>query len=337
MRLATRRPAQSWGKQIMPLHVTEGCTGLMFLHRAYGLVIESELHLPCLTAAESHCLPADITISLAESIPDLPDPILCERWWQASPSATRIEIEGVAVYLVEEGRRIRVKPAEGADPAEVRLFLLGSVLGALLYQRGIFPLHGSAVETPWGAMVFAGPSGIGKSTLAAHFHRAGYRLLADDVCAITLDSGGIPQVLPAFPQLRLKTDAIERLYGKNIPAASSNNADKVVVPLGEGHAPMPIPLRTIHVVTDSGKGSPSITFLRGFDSIRWLADNLSRPHLLQGPRHRGRLLRLVAEIAQMVEVVQLSRPRDATGLDGLVQWLEHGWEGRSRLALALEP
>lgn len=308
----------------------------MVRHLAYGLLIESELDLPSLTQADAQCQLADINITLTGSIPDLADPIIRERWWQASATATRIEIEGVAVYLVEEGCRIRIQPAEGADPAEVRLFLLGSVMGALLYQRGIFPLHGSAVETPWGAMVFAGPSGIGKSTLAAHFHRAGYRLLADDVCAITLDSSGMPQVLPAFPQMRLKMDAVGRLYGGNIPATSSQNVDKVVVPLGEGHAPAPVTLRAIHVVTDAGNGSPSLASLSGFDSIRWLDDNLSRPHLLQGPQNKGRLLRLVAEIAQRVEVLQLSLPRDAKRLDSLVQWLEHAWEGRQLPAASME-
>lgn len=47
----------------------------------------------------------------------------------------------------------------------------------LLYQRGILPLHGSTIETPQGAVMFAGVSGSGKSTLAASFHAHGYAVL----------------------------------------------------------------------------------------------------------------------------------------------------------------
>lgn len=272
----------------------------------------------------------DLTISLALELPELPDATVREAWWQVSRSALRLEVKDVAVYQVEAGCRILIRAHPASDPAEVQLFLLGSAMGALLYQRGIFPLHGSAVETPWGAMVFVGPSGIGKSTLAAHFHRAGYRLIADDVCAITRGGSGKLQVLPSFPHLRLKTDAADRLYGDVAsPAPSHFDVDKLVLPLGEGHASVPVPLGVVHVLKDADGGEPSLAPLRGFESIQSLADNLYRPHFLQGMQTRGEVLRLAGDIAQAAEVVQLSRRRDAAQLDKLVRWLEDEWQGRS--------
>jgi len=304
----------------------------LFHYRAYELNIASELKLPGLVAVESGLGVCDVEISAVDDIPDLADAAVRESWWQVSPSAFRMEVEDVAIYQVENGRRMLVQSHPVADPAEVRLFLLGSAMGALLYQRGLFPLHGSAVETPWGAMVFVGPSGIGKSTLAAHFHRAGYRLIADDVCAITRDASGRLQVLPAFPHLRLKTDAIGRLYGEFASQPPSHfDVDKLVLPLGEGHASTPVPLGAVHALKDADSGDPSLTPLRGFESIQSLADNLYRPHFLQGMQTRGDVLRLAGEIAQAAEVVQLSRRRDATQLDSLVLWLEQEWtKGRSR-------
>ncbi len=50
-----------------------------------------------------------------------------------------------------------------------------------------------------------------------------------------------------------------------------------------------------------------------------------------------KVLQLAGEIAQSAEVLQLSRRRDAAHLDSLVLWLEHGWEGRSRLFKPTEP
>lgn len=307
-----------------------------FHHRAYELLIASELQLTGLPLLDAAGAAADVSITLARDLPELEGATIRESWWQVSPSAFRMEVAGVAAYQVEMGRRILIRPDAGADMAEVRIFLMGSAMGALLYQRGLFPLHGSAVETAWGAMVFVGPSGIGKSTLAAHFHRSGYRLLCDDVCAITRDGDGRPQVLPAFPHLRLKTDAVHRLYGEDAHPLSRFDVDKFVLPLGEGHALAPVPLGAVHVLTDAEGGDPSLQILRGFDRIQALADNLYRPHFLQGMQTRGEVLRLAGEIAQSAEVVQLSRRRDAAHLDGLVLWLEHDWEGRSRPSLPME-
>ena len=307
---------------------------LVFHSRAYDLLIESELELPELTPTPDIDGVPDLTISLAQAIPDLSVATLQEPAFQVSPTAFRLSIEGVAVYQVEAGRRIQVQPVAGADPAQVRLFLLGSVLGGLLYQRGLFPLHGSAVETPWGAMVFVGVSGVGKSTLAAHFHRQGYRLLSDDVCAITQDAQGKMQVLPAFPQVRLCGDALGRLGERQAATATARmDGDKYILPLGDGYCPVAVPLGAVHVLTDA-EGKPFLTALRGFDRIHQLAENLYRPHYLRGLQGRGEVLRLAGAIASSVEVFQFSRCRDAGQLDAQVHWLEDEWRSRSASSLA---
>ena len=112
-----------------------------------------------------------------------------------------VAVEGIAEYAVEGGRKIWVKPAENAPTRNVRLFLLGSVMGLLLHQRGDLPLHANAIEIDGKALAFAGPSGSGKSTLAGAFHDRGYRVIADDVCVVRSvgGSGGSRGALPPVP------------------------------------------------------------------------------------------------------------------------------------------
>lgn len=307
----------------------------MFLNRAYELLIESDFELPELKAASAEEGVADVAITLAQDIPDLADAIVRQPMYQVSSTAFRLRIEGVAVYCVEAGRKIQVQPNPGADPAQVRLFLLGSAMGALLYQRGLFPLHGSAVETPWGAMVFVGLSGMGKSTLAAHFHQRGYRLLSDDVCAINRGGDGGFKVLPAFPKLRLHADAFGRLKKGAPPLPSAPvDVDKFILPLGEGYCPSSVSLGAVHVLMDQAGGPPELRPLRGFERIQQLAENLYRPTFLRALQSRGEVLRMAGEIAHSVGVFQLSRPRDAAQLDGLVSWLEDEWQQRSKAAQA---
>ena len=330
----------TYGFQAWPIKSTSiaGFEECLFHYRAYELNIDSCIELPGLVEGVPGQGVADVAVSVADVIPELTDATLRDSWWQVSSDSFRLDIQDVAVYQVEQGRRILIQSHPSADPAEVRLFLLGSAMGALLYQRGIFPLHGSAVETPLGAMVFVGPSGIGKSTLAAHFNRLGYRHIADDVCAITHDARGRLQVLPAFPHLRLKTDAADRLYGETAMSPPSRlDVDKLVFPLGAAHASAPVPLADIHMLKDEDGGDPCLTPLRGFESIQCLADNLYRPHFLQGMQTRGEVLRLASVIAQSAKIFLLTRQRDAAHLDRLVRWLEHGWEGRPRPVERSEP
>jgi hypothetical protein len=243
------------------------------------------------------------------------------RYYEVRPRTFHMAVAGVAKYVVEDGSRISVEPAAGASADEVRLFLLGSAMGALLYQRELFPLHGCAIETPWGAMIFVGPQGIGKSTLAAQFHRKGYRVLSDDVSAVASKPGGL-EVLPALAHFRLCADAYERL---DVPHEGSFHVDKFVVPLGEGYCPYPVPLQAIHVLADQESGEPEFRLLRGFDRVQCLLENLYRPQYLQGQSTQGALLQMAGSMAQKCAMVTVTRRRDPELIAASVDFLESAW------------
>ena len=235
---------------------------------AYGLRIHTEIVCPELPFHPQPDGEPDVTIRLLSPVSSAPES-LENGYYEVRPGAFRLAIAGVGQYLVEEGSRISVQPVAGSPPEEVRLFLLGSAMGALLYQRGLFPLHGSAVETRWGAMIFVGAPGVGKSTLAAQFHRRGYRLLSDDVCAVATVPEGL-QVLPALAHFRLCADAYERL---GAPRDASFNVDKFVIPMNEGYCPRPTPLKAIHILADQEGCASKFEVLRGFDRVQRLLEN----------------------------------------------------------------
>ena len=76
----------------------------------------------------------------------------------------------------------------GANEDHVRLYILGTCMGALLLQRKILPLHGSAIAINGKAYAIVGDSGAGKSTLASAFLNKGYQLLSDDVIPVSLSN-----------------------------------------------------------------------------------------------------------------------------------------------------
>jgi hypothetical protein len=101
--------------------------------------------------------------------------------YQAATGQLLLNIDGVARFLIQDGKEIIVERAAEGDDDSLRLFLLSSALGALLQQRGILTLHSSAIEVEGGCVGFLGSSGVGKSTLAAALLQRGYRLLTDDI------------------------------------------------------------------------------------------------------------------------------------------------------------
>jgi hypothetical protein len=289
-------------------------------YSVYGLRIHADIACPELPLHPQPDGNPDVTIRLLPALNGTSESVE-SGGYEVRPGAFRLVVKGVGRYLVEDGKRISIEPSAGSSADEVRLFLLGSVIGALLYQRGLFPLHGSAVETRWGAMIFVGAQGIGKSTLAAQFYRRGYRLLSDDVCAVTGGDGGL-QVLPALSHFRLCADAYERLA----PALDARfNVDKFVVPMREGYCSAASPLKAIHILADQEDGDAQFEIIRGFDRVQRLLENLYRPQYLKGQETQSDLMRLAGKIAQDTPMVKFSRKRDAERINGMIDFLEAAW------------
>jgi hypothetical protein len=173
-------------------------------------------------------------------------------------------------------------------------------------------------------MIFVGVQGAGKSTLAAEFHRQGYRLLSDDVCAVECTPNGL-RILPALAQIRLCADAWQRL---GTPEGCRFDVDKYVVPMGERYCPDPVPLRAIHLLSDHvlvDHDVPRFEPLRGLGKVQCLLENLYRPYFLKGKRTQSEVSRMAGIIAQHASVIRVSRRRDATRPQDLVRFLELAW------------
>ncbi len=122
-----------------------------------------------------------------------------------------LRFHGLADFLVSaDGARIRACPSRALPGDTLRHLLVDQVLPLALSRRGRLLLHASAVHVPGiGALAFAGPTGRGKSTLAAVLASRGGRILADDCLAIESREGSL-YVPPAYPGLRLWPDAPSR-------------------------------------------------------------------------------------------------------------------------------
>lgn len=173
-------------------------------YRVFGLTVRSELELPELSGGERSDAP-DVCINLGKA----GGAVDAAPGIHADGDALVLIVTDIARFRIAGGSSIVVEPVPGVPERNVRLFLLGSAFGALLHQRGLLPLHANAVEINGKAVAFMGHSGAGKSTLAAWFHDHGFRVLADDVCVVSLDDEGRAMARTGLPRLRLWAEALD--------------------------------------------------------------------------------------------------------------------------------
>lgn len=178
------------------------------LFSVFGLIIESEIKLPELFPAEAEAQ-VQVKICLGQVPLTLDDVVKKSPWYEISQNAYLLRVEGIADYYVQNGDSIMIAPNEKASQADIRVFLLTSVIAQLLYQRGVFVLHGSAVQIKDKATLFLGPTIAGKTALILELYRKGYPLLSDELCAVTIENGEIV-ILPGIPRLTVWKDTLEK-------------------------------------------------------------------------------------------------------------------------------
>ncbi|NWH03403.1 hypothetical protein [Desulfobacter latus] len=294
------------------------------VYNAFGLNIASEI--PLLDMETIQGVP-DVIIKYGD-IPDtLADAVIKGVRYEASPDTFLLKLDGIAGYHVTQGRRIVVQAAPAAVPEEILLFLMGSVMGALLHQRNILPLHAGAVLTDQGAVILAGPSGIGKSTLTAVFQQQGFPILADDVCAVSAEKKNGVKVLPGFPRLKLWADALKKLETspeglKQVRQAPDLN--KYFIPFNS-RANSPAPIRSIFILQSTHSDEFDIETLVGMKRIQPILKNTYRPEILEEMGTKQDHFRQCAALADTVPVFRLSRPQKGFRLGELMNFVKRHW------------
>lgn len=182
-------------------------------YRIYGLTVASDLPLPEATEADAEAMlgDADVGIELGDVPLSLPAGRDLVPWLEVRGQICLLRFAGIGRLLVEEGRRIVIEKEANASYDDLRAFLFGSAFGAIAHQRGLAPLHVSAVATPMGAVAFTGESGAGKSTLAAMLNQEmHWPLICDDVAVLRRESDGF-HLDSGVNTVKLWLDALQSL------------------------------------------------------------------------------------------------------------------------------
>lgn len=177
------------------------------VYHAFGLVISSEIFIQELIPVNNN-RKVDVVIEKADLYLIWLEQFEEDDFYKIKPNQLMLHIPEVAIFCIENGNKIIVSPFNENTEDEIRLYLLGTCMGALLMQRKIIPLHGSAIEIDGKAYAILGDCGAGKSTLAKAFLNRGYKLLTDDVIAITFSDKQEAFAMPSYPQQKLWMESL---------------------------------------------------------------------------------------------------------------------------------
>lgn len=293
-----------------------------FIYRAYQLNIRADFPVPEFPAGEETSAP-DVCIRLA-AIPHAPVHVPDDSaFYQITPNRFLLTLPNVARYLVRNGNQILVEPAPTSLESDIRIFLLGSVMGALLHQRGMLVIHAGALLTERGAVLYTGPSGIGKSTLLGELMRRGYKLMVDDVCGVILDSNGAPLVLPGYPRTRLWMDSAQKLeQDTKTMERIRPGLEKFERQAAEQYWDQPAPLFRIYLLTTGDGEDLSLTPEPRLNTVRILLDNTYRREFLGGLEMRAPHFNLVSAVAKHTGVTRVTRPAHSFRLGELADLIE---------------
>ena len=286
----------------------------MYWYRAYGLTVACSFELPEL---DPHEAPASSSDADTVQVHLVLDPIDPPRPGDTVvvPSPVVILRDSRVAFRITRGS-VDVWEADSSLRDATRALLIGTVLAVVLYQRGSWPLHASAVGVEHGAWLFGGRSGAGKSTLAAWLHaQHGYAHLSDDAGVVNF-SAGTALYHSASRAVRLSPESLPHIFDAaraSLPQTQELSPidRKVRIRLHCPIAVTPMPILGLIMLGDAtAEALPRIEQLKGFTAIQSIRESLFRPWLGQYMCTASGALRFCTEFYRRVPVFAFLRHRN---------------------------
>ncbi len=249
----------------------------------------------------------DVFITYGKTPPHLNNVLTTGVLFEASSNEFLLKLPLIGSFYAYGGVTITIDPNSGAKEDELRLFLLGSVMGAILYQRGYTPMHGSANVIDGEAMLIIGNSAAGKSTLAASLNKDGFPLMSDDLSAISISKSGQCVLLPGIPLIKLWEDSRNFLYSSGSYRQIRPLIKKYIIPTSDIVQNEHIINKIIWLTTKNNNGI-FLQSLKGAKKMMVLRDHIYRDQLIRGIGLVEHQFRALSILANQIELFHVDRP-----------------------------
>jgi hypothetical protein len=233
-------------------------------------------------------------------------------------------VNGVARYYATDGCQIIIEPSEPMqDSRSVRLYVLATVMAAVLLHRNSLPVHASAIKQGESLVLITGDSHAGKSTTLAGLQKKGYAVFSDDVVVLQNGVSGV-RVAASYPMIKLWDDTLEKMDDTQFEDRSfriQQNMDKYGFFFHDHFDRNQYPVKKVFVLKVRDIPDLAHRSLSGKDAFEALLGQVYRPMLLQSNDLKRLCFLMVSDIVKNGSIMEISRPI-ACNAGQLVDYIE---------------
>ncbi len=305
---------------------------------AFGLALSADFEMPGLPAGRIREAEGRRCDLFLRPDPDLEadwSPDSCERLFEfldddGCPVSTldvRVDsmarvwgLERGSFFVDGDGSSVRCYPSSVGE-WQWRRFLVGQVLPLAALLNGLEILHASGVAIDGEALLFAGASRAGKSSVAAHLILHGAALVADDVVSIEPRQHDV-LAHPGTPMIGLRHEEGALWSRAELGRLGSLIAESDAELLVAAAHPMtrPCPLRSMYLLTRSSLVEP-VSFEQLPDPRYLLASTFN--NVLRAPDRLVRMLDAYSKLSRSARIFRVNAPSSATAADVAEAVFEH--------------
>ncbi|MEA3573917.1 aldolase [Peribacillus frigoritolerans] len=289
-------------------------------YRAFGLNLFSEILLPEVPRLGISKDMTDVEIEYGD-LSELWEKqvLLPKQKYVVEDHKVMFEVPGIAIFKIQEGKKITVSPISNSDEDHIRLYILGTCMGIILLQKKVLPLHGSAIDINGKAYAFIGDSGAGKSTLAAAFLKEGFQLLSDDVIPVSLSKDNKPFITPSYPQQKLWQESLQAFgIEKKDYQPLFERETKFSVPVASSFSNKPLPLSSVFELVKTEHGEVTLQKINQLERFRTLFCHTYRSFLVPRLGLMEWHFMESVNILNKIHMYQLHRPKTGFTVNNLV-------------------
>jgi len=284
----------------------------MYKYWGFGLYIESEIEFPELFPS-GFSLP-DVQFIISKVSEKKGDNTFSTNdfTYHIDKSSLYFSVNGVARYRATDGNKILIEPCHPIrEMRSIRLYVLATVMAAILLQRNRLPLHASAIILNDKLTLVSGDSGAGKSTLLAGLLAQGHTIFSDDVTVLRENGCDKPLANASYPMIKLWDDTLDKL---NDPAFGDRTfkikegLDKYGFFFHQTFNTNSYPVEQVFVLKKHEVPEVEINELKGAGKFNALIRQVYRPVLMQSNELRLLCFNLISGMARSCQVYEILRP-----------------------------
>lgn len=275
-------------------------------YTVFGFRVTSDFRLPELI--DSKVIGDHPAISIEKGIAPtvIKDEVVGNWLMKISQNQCLYDIPTVGRFFIDRGDRIIVEPIEKVTSQNIRAFLFGPAIGTLLHQRGVFPLHMSAVSYGNSSIGFTGVSGAGKSTMALAIYRTlGLKILCDDLGIVDLNPEGA-LLYSGLGRLKVRADSLNALKGGIAVCPSVNEFEtKYHLHQKELFTTDGTSINTLIELVQSDQ--ELVREINGFEKYSSLIKAIYKPYMARIMGREQQLSDYISTLASHLRFIQVSR------------------------------